>query len=145
MSVPRKLASYRRLSPAERTIVRVAMKMLWMSRAALIVAAVPAWRKRLRRAAADAAGISQVSPRRTARLVETAASYVIPRPTCLHRSLVLEALLLAQGHHPIVHFGVRRRRDEVEAHSWVEHEGEALTPPGDEHAAESPFVTARPQ
>jgi hypothetical protein len=144
MRVPGKLASYRRLPPAERTIVRAAMRMLWMSRAALIVAAVPAWRDRLRRAATGAGGTREVPPQRTARLVETAAVYVLPQPTCLHRSLVLEALLLAQGHHAIVRFGVRRRGDAVEAHSWVEHDGEALTAPGDEHAVEAPFVTARP-
>jgi hypothetical protein len=149
MSLFRRIASFRQLPPAERGITRAALRLLWPLRIGLFFRGVPRGRTRLgesarrmlrERTTPDA---PELAPRRTARLVETAAAYVWPTPSCLHRSLVLEALLHAQGVPADVRFGVRRRGSVVEGHAWVEHDGEALTPPGDDHADDVPFVTAK--
>lgn len=144
----RKLSSYRRLSPVERRIVRLALGLLVPTPAVLKIMSVPRWRARLgriaRRVELPSPGTTAQAraSQRTALLVDIAARYVWPSPSCLHRSLVLECLLHAQGIDANVRFGVRRRDGEFEAHAWVEQGGRPLTAPGDEHEPYAPFKQA---
>lgn len=149
MRLFQKLSSYRGLESSERLILRVAFRLLVVTRAALLVRDVPRWRTRLA-SLATRSGIvltrredDAAAARRTARLVETAAAYIWPSPSCLHRSLVLESMLHAQGLSGDVRFGIRRRAGLVEAHAWVEHDGLAITPAGDEHTPYAQFAALR--
>lgn len=119
--------------------------LLIIPRPALVVARVETVRDWLDRLIANA-GIESVGegdPRpaahRTAALLAAVARYVFPRPNCLHRSLVLNRVLSAQGIATEIRYGVRRRDGRFEAHAWVEHNGEALTEPGELHREYQPL------
>ena len=113
--------------------------LLVVPRPALVVArleTVRGWLDRLI-ASAGIESTGEVDPlpaaHRTAALLNALARYVFPRPNCLHRSLVLNRVLSAQGTASEIRYGVRRRDGRFEAHAWVEHNGEPLTEPGDLH------------
>lgn len=119
--------------------------LLMIPRPALLFAQVETVRRWLDRLIASA-GIESVDggdPRqaahRTAALLAAVARYVLPRPSCLHRSLVLNSVLSAQGIASEIRYGVRRSDGRFEAHAWVEHSGEPLTEPGDLHREYEPL------
>jgi hypothetical protein len=63
----------------------------------------------------------------TARLVQIAARYCLFQPKCLSRSLVLWWLLRRQGLAAGLHIGVNsREQSQLEAHAWVEYQGQVL-------------------
>jgi len=64
-------------------------------------------------------------------LVQLAVRRLPLASACLSRSLVLWALLRAQGVDSELRFGVRRVGDDLEAHAWVEHQGRPLNDAGD--------------
>lgn len=64
--------------------------------------------------------------RSAARLVAAAARRSPTRPTCLPTALTLQWLLRRQGIATDLRLGVRRREGKIEAHAWVEHQGEPL-------------------
>ncbi|MGA9756350.1 MAG: lasso peptide biosynthesis B2 protein [Desulfobaccales bacterium] len=64
--------------------------------------------------------------RATARLVQVAARYGLFRPTCLPRSLVLWWLLRRQGLAGELRIGVKPEPSRLEAHAWVEFQGQPL-------------------
>ena len=64
--------------------------------------------------------------RATARLVQAAARYGLFRPTCLPQSLVLWWLLRRQGLAADLRIGVKPEPNRLEAHAWVEFQGQAL-------------------
>ena len=72
------------------------------------------------------AGVPVYDPAVVARIVRIAATYGPCRATCLPRSVVLWALLRRDGFAPVVTIGVRKDPRGVEAHAWVEHDGNAL-------------------
>jgi Transglutaminase-like superfamily len=77
---------------------------------------------------------------RTADLVRAARKWHIVRSTCLSCSLVLWRLLLRQGIDSDVRIGVRRGMSgEVEAHAWIEWNGEVLNDCADIAAHYVPF------
>lgn len=119
--------------------------LLIVPRPALIVArleTVRAWLDRLI-ASAGVESVGEADPlpaaHRTAALLNAVARYVFPRPNCLHRSLVLNRVLSAQGVASDIRYGVRRRDGRFEAHAWVEHNREPLTEPGDLHREYEPL------
>jgi hypothetical protein len=80
---------------------------------------------------------------RTADLVRAARKWHIVRSTCLSYSLVLWRLLLRQGIDSDVRIGVRRGTSgEVEAHAWIEWNGEVLNDCADVAAHYVPFSGA---
>ncbi len=83
-------------------------------------------RARVHRAAARWNGRAHCSPERLARAVGIAARARVEAIKCLERSLVLEAMLRAQGQHAEQRFGVRRADGELQAHAWVETEVGAI-------------------
>ncbi|HTQ80695.1 MAG TPA: lasso peptide biosynthesis B2 protein [Thermoanaerobaculia bacterium] len=68
---------------------------------------------------------ASTDPRRLPRLVDLAAQHHLRAVRCLGRSLVLQALLAAQGLSAELQIGVRRGQEGIEAHAWVEHAGQA--------------------
>jgi hypothetical protein len=80
---------------------------------------------------------------RTADLVRAARKWHIVRSTCLSYSLVLWRLLRGQGIDSDVRIGVRRGTSgEVEAHAWIEWNGEVLNDCADVAAHYVPFSGA---
>ena len=63
---------------------------------------------------------------RVAQVVALASGHVLPEPGCVPESLVLWTLLRRQGVASEVRIGVRRHRDRLHAHAWVEHAGEPI-------------------
>lgn len=48
------------------------------------------------------------------------AAILVTRPTCLERSLLLQAWLGVRARAPDVVIGVRKRSGKIEAHAWVD-------------------------
>ncbi len=65
-------------------------------------------------------------PARLASLVEVAGRYAPLRATCLKKSLVLSWLLGRRGIATRLHIGVARREGRIEAHAWLERDGQAI-------------------
>jgi Transglutaminase-like superfamily len=59
-------------------------------------------------------------------MVRAALRYSIAQYTCLEESLALWYLLRKQGIPACLRIGVRKQKEQFEAHAWVEHGGEAL-------------------
>jgi hypothetical protein len=64
--------------------------------------------------------------RRVAALVGAAARRSPFPVTCLTRSLVLEWLLRRQGVECELRIGIRCTRGQLDAHAWIEYEGEPI-------------------
>ena len=64
--------------------------------------------------------------RRTAYIVNAAASRRLVRGTCLQRSIVLWWLLQCDGIETRLMLGSRKEQGRFQAHAWVEHEGEII-------------------
>jgi hypothetical protein len=75
--------------------------------------------------------------RRLAWLVDAAADRQPVTVRCLTRSIALAWMLRRRGLNPDVRIGVRRREDRLEAHAWVECQGEVLSQPA---SWEGPFA-----
>lgn len=81
-----------------------------------------AWRFRL----IPEAGAGAIPPAGLERLVDIAARHHIRPMGCLHRSLVLQALLRWQGLETDLRIGVRKQRGRLQAHAWLEQAGQPL-------------------
>lgn len=86
---------------------------------------------RLLRADRTRAAARSPSPERLAFLVEVAARYQWPAPTCLAKGLAVYALLVRRGLDAAVVIGARKRDGRLEAHAWPEHLGRPLTDASD--------------
>lgn len=69
--------------------------------------------------------------------VDRAARLFANPPTCLARCLCLQDFLAAAGQPTDLRIGVRRSRAELEAHAWLEIDGQSVTP--DHGAAFAPL------
>ncbi len=58
--------------------------------------------------------------RRYARWIEIASRHHVVRTDCLHRALVLNSWLRAEGLPSVVRIGVRKEESSLQAHAWVE-------------------------
>ena len=76
----------------------------------------------MRRPPADEVGVAYLS----ARMVSVAAGRSPVAANCLPRSLVLAAVLRAQGVEGVLRQGFRKAADQFSAHAWVEHRGVPL-------------------
>ena len=70
---------------------------------------------------------------RTCRMVGAAQRWLPLKFTCLEESLVIWYLLRRQEIPSRLRIGVRKTNGKLEAHAWVEREGEALNQPGQLH------------
>jgi hypothetical protein len=64
--------------------------------------------------------------RRTSDFVDRAARHHLYEMTCLRRSLALQWLLSRHGLETRLQFGVRRENGNLQAHAWLEHEGQVI-------------------
>lgn len=78
----------------------------------------------------------------TVRMVRAAARHGFGHPTCLEESLALWWLLGRQGIACELRIGVRKQDEKIEAHAWVEREGNALNEPESLHAHYAAFDAA---
>jgi hypothetical protein len=64
--------------------------------------------------------------RRSSDFVDLAARHHLYPMTCLRRSLVKQYLLSQQGVNTDLHIGVRRDQDKLDAHAWLEYQGQPI-------------------
>jgi hypothetical protein len=81
-----------------------------------------------------------LEPPRLARLVDIAARHHIRPLGCLHRSLVLQALLRGQGLATDLRIGVRKLAGTLQAHAWLEQAGKPICERDEVEADFSPLV-----
>jgi hypothetical protein len=147
LALLRRIGTYRGLPAGRRRLARLMYALLMVPRPALLFTRVDTVRRWLDRVVVSAriesaSADPRMSAHRTAALLAAVARYVLPRPNCLHRALVLNSVLSAQGIASEIRYGVRRHDGKFEAHAWVEHGGEPLTEPGDLHREYEPLRTA---
>ena len=81
---------------------------------------------------------------RIAHLVSIAARHGPYRATCLRRSLALWWLLRRRGIPAEIRIGVRKDQGKLDAHAWVEHNGQALNEIQGVTARYTPFMDSLP-
>jgi hypothetical protein len=123
-----RIAKFRRLSPWERKVFLRALLLLPLSAVglrALGLRRIQAVLARASRAAASADAHSRAE--QVVRLVAAAARHGPYRASCLPMSLTLQRLLREAGIPSELRLGVRKVAGRLEAHAWLEHNGEPLT------------------
>lgn len=83
-----------------------------------------------------------------ARLVNLAGAHVPGGATCLSRSVLLHWFLLRRGMHSQLRIGVRLTEAGLDAHAWVQYQGQLVNDRADTCASFLPFerpVTAAPR
>lgn len=78
----------------------------------------------------------------TAHIVNAADRHGLVHPSCLAKSLTLWLLLGRQGIASHLRIGIRKEKDNLEAHAWVEREGTALNEPDEHHRHYTAFDAA---
>jgi Transglutaminase-like superfamily len=78
----------------------------------------------------------------TAHMVNAAGRHGVFHPSCLAKSLTLWWLLGRQGIDARLRIGIRKEKDNFEAHAWVEREGTALNEPEEHHRHYAAFDAA---
>ena len=76
--------------------------------------------------------------RRSSDFVDLAARRHLYPMTCLRLSLVKQFLLSQQGVNTDLHIGVRRNQEKLEAHAWLEYQGQPVgekDPPAGQYTA----------
>jgi hypothetical protein len=63
---------------------------------------------------------------RSSDFVDLAARHHLYPMTCLRRSLALQWLLSRSGLDTSLQFGVRRENGKLQAHAWLEHQGQVI-------------------
>jgi hypothetical protein len=87
---------------------------------------VQSWLKTPKRTKERPTDNAETTIRRTSDFVDRAARHHLYPMTCLRRSLVLRWLLSRQGIFAELHFGVRREQDKLQAHAWLEYQGQPI-------------------
>ena len=62
----------------------------------------------------------------TSDFLDRAARHHLYPMTCLRRSLALQWLLSRQGLDTVLQFGVRREQGNLQAHAWLEYQGQVI-------------------
>lgn len=118
-----------RLSAAERWLFFKAALLLGIIRLGLWLLPFQTLRRLLERLAemsAQSQSAGSISKAKLVQAVERAGHYV-PASTCLTLALTAQVLLVRQGYPAILRIGVvKGNENQLEAHAWVESEGEAV-------------------
>jgi Transglutaminase-like superfamily len=129
-----------RLSAAERSALVQALVLLPLTALALRIVGFNRFQRALARlagATANPAARNETADlmhaRALARMVEAAARCGAYRAKCLTRSLTLCYLLRRRGIDGDLRIGVRKERDRLHAHAWVELRGVVLNDGADVH------------
>ena len=78
----------------------------------------------------------------TAHMVNAAERHGLVHPSCLAKSMTLWWLLAQQGIPSHLRIGIRKEKEKIEAHAWVEREGTALNEPDERHHHYAAFDAA---
>jgi hypothetical protein len=132
------LARLRGLAPSERRLLAAALVMLPIAGASLRALGLRRTQRLLLRAPARLKR-TPVSPVRAGQIVRAAAERGPYCAKCLAASLTLQALLLRSGVRTSLRLGVRKGGAGIEAHAWVELDGEVLMEPQGSHRHFSAF------
>jgi hypothetical protein len=89
----------------------------------------------------DAALASRVAGM-TAHMVNGADRHGLVHPSCLAKSLTLWWLLGRQGISSRLRIGIRKEKEKLKAHAWVERDGVALNEPDEHHHHYAAFDAA---
>ena len=100
--------------------VSVGLRLVGLRRVLALVEALVSVRRR------NCAADDHRRPARTAWLVEIAARWCLPRPTCLAKALVVFSLLQRRGLPVELVIGVTKAQGPLEGHAWVELGGAAI-------------------
>lgn len=130
----RRLEQWRSLAPGERRLllrlavllplIGAALRLLGYNRSRTLLERLSQPSKR--RIPPDPTAPTADTAQRIARLVSIAANHGPYRATCLRQSLALWWLLRRRGIPAALRIGVRKEQGELQAHAWVEHDGQAL-------------------
>ena len=82
--------------------------------------------------------------RQSAQLVSIAARHGFFNASCLRQALLLWWLLRGQGIQSQIRFGTRKSKDQLDAHAWVEVNGEAISGGEHPHLHYHPLVGDQP-
>jgi hypothetical protein len=118
--------------------IGAALRLVGFKRTRDVLARLAAGRKA--QPSADSAAETEQAGR-IARLVSIAANHGPYRATCLRQSLALWWLLRRRGVAAELRLGVRKDQGELQAHAWVEHNGQALN---DTQAVTASYAAFRP-
>ena len=121
------IGQLRGLSLGDHARLLAASGLLVVARVGFVVWSLSGLRNLLLRAVA-VGSVVPGSPRpvRIIWAVDRADRYLPGSRTCLMRSVTSETLLRLYGYAPTHRIGVDRTGDDVEAHSWIEHDGTVL-------------------
>lgn len=84
-----------------------------------------------------APGQAEVDIPHTSDFLDRAARHHLYPMTCLRRSLALQWLLSRQGLDTSLQFGVRRENGRLQAHAWLEYQGQVI---GDTRLSEEQYA-----
>lgn len=87
---------------------------------------VQSWLKPPKQATATPAEQAEAVIRRTSDFVGRAARHHLYPMTCLRRSMVLHWFLSRHGIATELLFGVRREQEKLQAHAWLEYQGQPI-------------------
>lgn len=100
--------------------VSVGLRLVGLRRVLALVEALVSVRRR------NCAADDHRRPARTAWLVEIAARWCLPRPTCLAKALVVFSLLQRRGLPVELVIGVTKAQGPLEGHAWVQLSGATI-------------------
>lgn len=146
MSTLTNFAKFWRLAPSERALVLWAMA--WVAVIGMALRLVSF--RRIQHMLEPVRGVTRPDPspqdagvqaRKIASLVAAASRHGPYRANCLPTSLALRRMLLCRGIKANLRVGVRKiAGGKLEAHAWVEHEGQPLIDKPDVHQRFAPFA-----
>jgi Transglutaminase-like superfamily len=122
----RQIVAFFRLSLCERALLVNAWVSLLVADLAVRVLPLSGVRRLLAPRRSQQLPLEPIAVVRLARLIEIAASHHLIPMRCLQRSLVLERWLRQRGLAASLQIGVRREGFLLQAHAWVEHNGQPV-------------------
>lgn len=125
----RRLHKFLRLAPDERAALVEAWSLYLVAELALrlgFLARLVSFSRMAPRRRWDGSVSRAPSIPRLSWVVEVAGRYAPLRATCLKSALVLSWLLRKRGVATILRIGVARRAGILDAHAWLEHEGQVI-------------------
>ena len=129
----KKLRRWATLAPADRTVVAEAWLLLLVAYLSIRPLGLERSERLLEALLPRTRRAVKPAPQLAARLrhwLGIAAANHLRSSQCLQRSLVLRTMLARRGHDARVRIGVRRAGAELEAHAWVECDGQPLAADG---------------
>ena len=132
-SLPEKWRRFRSRPPEDRRLILRAAAILPLTKIGLRMFGFQRWKEFVEkmsrpadRAAAAPSGFPLDTAMRAARAVRSAQLHGPTAANCLERSMTLWSILLHEGVDGELHIGARKQDAQLEAHAWVELDGQIL-------------------